>query len=66
MSALAEAAEDDLASIDTDVTGALRVGAVASALRWLVVPALADLARTYPLLRPEVVDGEGIDLLDHL
>ncbi|OZC43805.1 MULTISPECIES: LysR family transcriptional regulator [Nocardiaceae] len=66
MSALAEAAEDDLASIDTDVAGALRVGAVASALRRLVVPALADLARTYPLLRPEVVDGEGIDLLDRL
>ncbi|WP_032405556.1 LysR family transcriptional regulator [Rhodococcoides fascians] len=66
MSALAEAAEDDLASISTDVAGALRVGAVASALRRLVVPALADLARTYPLLRPAVVDGEGIDLLDRL
>ncbi len=66
MSALADAAEDDIASIDTAVTGALRVGAVASALRRLVVPALADLSRTYPLLRPEVVDGEGVDLLDRL
>lgn len=66
MSALADAAEDDVAAIDTAVAGALRVGAVASALRRLVVPALADLVRTYPLLRPEVVDGEGIDLLDRL
>ncbi|MBY4208129.1 LysR family transcriptional regulator [Rhodococcus fascians] len=66
MAALADAAEDDLASIDTDVAGALRVGAVASALRQLVVPALADLARKHPLLRPEVVDGEGSDLLERL
>ncbi|MDV6261041.1 LysR family transcriptional regulator [Rhodococcoides yunnanense] len=66
MAALAAAAEDDVACIDTAVAGVLRVGAVASALRRVVVPALSDLARTYPLLRLEVVDGEGVDLLARL
>lgn len=66
MATLADAAEADVARIDTEVAGSLRVGAVASAVRWLVVPALADLVLAHPLLRPEVVDGEGVDLLAQL
>lgn len=66
MAALAEAAESDVARVNTDVAGSLRVGAVASALRRLVVPALADLVHAHPLLLPEVVDGEGVDLLAQL
>ncbi len=66
MAVLAEAAESDVASVNAEVAGTVRVGAVASALRRLVVPALAGLVRNHPLLRPEVVDGEGVDLLARL
>ncbi len=66
MQALAHAAEQDVARLDTDTAGALRIGAVASALRRLVVPALAELMLANPMLQPTVTDGEGVDLLNAL
>lgn len=63
---LADGAARDVARIDSDITGPVRIGAVASALRRLVVPALAEVVRINPLLRPQVVDGEGVHLLARL
>ncbi|WP_328812465.1 LysR family transcriptional regulator [Rhodococcus sp. NBC_00297] len=66
MSASARLGESDVARIDTEVAGALRIGAVASALRRLVVPALAELTSAYPEVAPTIVDGEAHELLDSL
>lgn len=63
---LADDAARDVARIDTDIAGSVRIGAVASALRRLVVPALAEVVRINPLLTPQVVDGEGVHLLTQL
>ncbi|WP_032375856.1 MULTISPECIES: LysR family transcriptional regulator [Nocardiaceae] len=63
---VADAAASDVARIDTEIAGLVRIGAVASALRRLVVPALAEIVLTNPMLTPQVVDGEGVHLLAQL
>lgn len=62
---LAEA-ESDLADLHHDVLGALRLGAVGSAVRELLPDALATLTRRHPRLSPSLRDGEVIHLLPRL
>ncbi|MFH8405106.1 LysR family transcriptional regulator [Streptomyces sp. NPDC018019] len=65
MSQLA-AAEDDLAALNDEVLGPLRVGAVGSAIRTLLPTTLATLTTRHPRLIPTVRDGEVADLLPAL
>lgn len=62
---LAEA-EADLAGIDQEVLGPLRIGGVGSAVRALVPEVLATLLAEHPRLEPAVADGEAVDLLPRL
>jgi DNA-binding transcriptional LysR family regulator len=57
------AAELDLADLHTEILGPLRIGALQSAIRGLVAPALAVLLARYPRLSPSLTDGEAVDLL---
>lgn len=59
-------AELDLASISGVVAGPLRVGAVASALRALVPQVLQTLTGRYERLKPEVRDGEAVQMIPAL
>lgn len=60
------AAETDLADLDEEVLGPLRLGAVGSAIRAFLPKALTSLTLTYPRLIPSVRDGEVVDLLPSL
>ncbi|MCZ0975783.1 LysR family transcriptional regulator [Streptomyces albulus] len=60
------AAQADLADLDDEVLGPLRIGGVGSAVRALLPDALAALAATHPRLVPTVVDGEAVELLPRL
>lgn len=60
------AAERDLADLDDEVLGPLRIGGVGSAVRALLPPALAALADAHPRLAPTVTDGEVVDLVPRL
>ncbi len=57
------AAELDLADLHTEILGPLRIGALQSAIRGLVAPALATLLDRHPRLSPSLTDGEAIDLM---
>lgn len=54
------AAEVDLADLHTEIVGPLRIGAVESAIRALVAPALAALRERHPRLAPWLVAGEAV------
>ncbi|GCD45637.1 LysR family transcriptional regulator [Streptomyces paromomycinus] len=60
------AAEQDLAALETEVLGPLRIGAVGSAIRTLLPATLATLAARHPRLTPSVCDGEVTGLLPAL
>lgn len=66
MSEAARRAELDMAAISGLVAGTLRVGAVASALRALVPQVLRTLTGRYEHLKPEVHDGEAVQMLPAL
>ncbi|OEV04061.1 LysR family transcriptional regulator [Streptomyces oceani] len=57
------AAETDLVDLHDEILGPLRLGGVGSAVRSLLIGALADLAQAHPRLTPSLRDGEGIDML---
>ncbi|GAA1379022.1 LysR family transcriptional regulator [Pseudonocardia kongjuensis] len=59
-------AERDLAALQDEVAGPLRIGSVASALRALFPEVLGALAAEHPRLVPTVHDGEVVDLLPAL
>jgi DNA-binding transcriptional LysR family regulator len=61
-----DAAAADLADLDEEVLGPLRIGGVGSAVRTLLPAALAELAALHPRLTPTVADGEAVDLLPRL
>ncbi|MFI9234175.1 LysR family transcriptional regulator [Streptomyces rimosus] len=60
------AAEDDLAALDDEVLGPLRIGAIGSAIRTLLPATLAALTTRHPRLAPTVRDGEVAELLPAL
>lgn len=59
-------AEADLAALDQEVAGPLRIGAVGSAIRELLPDVLAELVADRPRLRVSLRDGEVVDLLPRL
>jgi DNA-binding transcriptional LysR family regulator len=54
----AEAARADLESLAGEVRGTVRAGGLQSATRHLLVPALAQLRRTHPLVRVQITEVE--------
>ncbi|UNO43588.1 LysR family transcriptional regulator [Streptomyces sp. MST-110588] len=66
MATVAAHATMDLAAVSGLIAGPLRIGAVASALRSLIPPALVTLTDRHPRLEPEVRDGEAAHLLPEL
>lgn len=56
-------AERELADLDREVLGPLRIGSLGSSIRLLVAPALANLTADYPRVRPSVHDGESLEHL---
>jgi DNA-binding transcriptional LysR family regulator len=66
MGSVAAQAELDLASIRGLVAGPLRIGAVASALRSLVPQVLRVLTARHERLKPQVRDGEAVQMLPAL
>lgn len=60
------AAEADLADLDDEVVGPLRIGAVSSAIRALLPDVLASLTAQHPRLTPMVKDGEVLDMMPAL
>ncbi|OPF70681.1 hypothetical protein VT50_0236065 [Streptomyces antioxidans] len=66
MGAVAARAELDLASIRGLIAGPLRIGAVASALRSMVPQVLQTLTEQHERLKPEVRDGEAVQMLPAL
>nr|WP_240979342.1 LysR family transcriptional regulator [Streptomyces sp. HNM0574] len=64
--AQAAAAEADLADLDDEILGPLRLGGVGSALRALLPDVLASLTAAHPRLTPTLVDGEGVDMIPRL
>lgn len=59
-------AESDLADLDDEVLGPLRLGAVGSTIRTLLPDVLAALVGEYPRLSLTVRDGETVDLVPGL
>jgi DNA-binding transcriptional LysR family regulator len=56
--AAAEAAEADLATLNGDIRGTVRAGALQSAARRLLIPALAVINQTHPRVRVEISELE--------
>lgn len=54
----AEAAEADLAALGGDIRGTVRAGALQSAARRLLVPAVARMQAEHPRVRPEISELE--------
>ncbi|MQA01439.1 MAG: LysR family transcriptional regulator [Streptosporangiales bacterium] len=54
------AAHTDLADLHSEILGPLRIGAVESATRTLVAPALAALREQHPRLSPNLYTGEAV------
>lgn len=59
-------AEADLARLDREVVGSLRIGAVGSAIRALLPDVLARLVVEHPGLSVRLRDGEVVDMLPSL
>ncbi|WP_016908743.1 LysR family transcriptional regulator [Streptomyces xiaopingdaonensis] len=57
------AAESDLADLEGEVVGPLRIGGIGSSLRTLLPDVLSVLTERHPRLAPSVVDGEAADLV---
>lgn len=55
-------AEADLADLQDEILGPLRLGGVGSSLRALLPGVLTDLTAAHPRLVPTVVDGEVVEL----
>ncbi|MEU2971544.1 LysR family transcriptional regulator [Nocardiopsis alba] len=60
------AAQTDLAALDRQILGPLRLGGVGSAVRSLLPGALSDLLARHPRLAPTLRDGEVVSLLPDL
>lgn len=60
------AARIDLADLHSEILGPLRIGAVESATRRLVAPALASLRNRHPRLSPNLYTGEAVVTLPML
>lgn len=60
------AAQVDLADLHADIVGPLRIGAVESATRALLAPALAALREEHPRLLPTLFAGEAVVTLPML
>jgi DNA-binding transcriptional LysR family regulator len=58
MLSAAETAEADLAALSGDVRGTVRAGALQSASRRFLIPAVADMMTTYPRVRVEIFELE--------
>lgn len=56
----------DLADLDGEILGPLRLGGVGSTLRALLPDVLEALTTAHPRLTPTVVDGEVVDLVPRL
>ncbi len=59
-------AQSDLAALDSQILGPLRLGGVGSAVRTLLPGALSALLTAHPRLTPTVRDGEVVSLLPPL
>lgn len=59
-------AQTDLAALDSQILGPLRLGGVGSAVRTLLPGALSALLAEHPRLTPTVRDGEVVSLLPPL
>lgn len=59
-------AQTDLAALDSQIIGPLRLGGVGSAVRTLLPGALSALLAAHPRLTPTVRDGEVVSLLPPL
>ncbi|WP_031465822.1 LysR family transcriptional regulator [Sciscionella sediminilitoris] len=61
MTAELREAERELADLDREVLGPVRIGSLGSSIRLLVAPALAELTAEHPRVRPSVFDGESLE-----
>lgn len=59
-------AEADLADLQDEILGPLRLGGVGSSLRALLPEVLTGLTASHPRLAPTVVDGEVVELVPRL
>lgn len=59
-------AEADLADLQDEILGPLRLGGVGSSLRALLPEVLTTLTASHPRLAPTVVDGEVVELVPGL
>ncbi|WP_407566177.1 LysR family transcriptional regulator [Streptomyces sp. 184] len=59
-------AEADLADLQDEILGPLRLGGVGSSLRALLPEVLTALTASHPRLAPTVVDGEVVELVPRL
>jgi DNA-binding transcriptional LysR family regulator len=56
----------DVAAVNSEITGVVRIGVIGTTARWLVPPLLEAMATEYPLVRVVVVDATTTSLLPQL
>ncbi len=66
ISAELDALGNDLASTETSITGAVRLGMIGTTARWLVPLLLPEVARRHPAIRLTIIDATTTSLVPQL